>query len=1379
MGYQEGRVFNYNNANNIPSPNISIINGAVVSLNATVNDLSSNIQNTQNDLNTIKSKSTVNSDTFQLSHLISLTIDIKDAYLKIITGMAYIIKYIIQIIRKQSTVTSLITDYCGSNPNYDFKLNLFELTDTGDIDMPISLSLLFTEDIELLSRVSTDNLIESYKKYISSDNNNVDTNISNSGYKFSNFIYGDTQYINVNIVLTIFNTGLKPLLFNICFENPNPLNSYFSSTSFNAYLDKIILTMKNTVLIPLTITQLTDSNTLKYIDTVEHLSATIFELGNIGEFDNLKVLVSLTNPFWNGKLIQDCFITNPQINIFDAVSGILFDFNKNIINFAYSPSPINLTTYYLGDQFYLACGRRCNVDNKTYIIINNININKYFDTAIKMNGDVNIDGNLKIKNLNTTIMSVDTNRKTLSLDGRIGINKKSYETKGLIDIHNISVEEILVLLDNLTDTLVNSHDVSNLILTKNLYTTDLPALFLPNGELFDYKNQVQVFEFDLYSQSASNVYLNPNIFALRHIRNIYNNTSITFNNDVFLKRIQNIFVETSNAIPEFNKIYNKTNTMTFFELIQDDNQLWYIASIKGIILNSYENDTTYLKMICVMDLYDVTNFMINNSQNSTFVDIINYYSSIYYFLNYASLLIKDTSVFTNVLNGNMNYITTQIASNRHFYHRCGLLEDSYLQTFTHEPENQMCLFNESYPQFNGKRSKQLWIGDYTVDSINQQTYNHFVKLYNTRLHTIFPVYYLWDGKRVVSFQYIFVMNGVTYRLSSGIAINTLLPQSIITQGDTNLFGELYVSNPNGETVFKVNNIDKCVYNAYNLGVGVDNPDSVLHIKDTTVQNMINQTSNSSNIINNMNIIKQLLKNTSEPNFISSINTVIDNNANYLIYKIDTTSMLAKDITIIYDSNYSNFNGKTIAQALIAYPNNNIELNTINDIYQNVLDSEPIYDGSLIVFTQSYIINVSEFSIICFKNNSNLYFLININSIQEFNIRYFTNKNIINFFNTKRFSIMNLNDIYRRMYNITNTYNLIEGTNLLNKLFKPLNTYTINIHINTFDFSISNIDITSLAITNTISFSNIDYNEKIKMLYFMNNLKNIYDITSIKQQDYLLLTYEDQNLDYFGSCLCTSKNTDTITLIVCESVIQNIMHNAVLIEGDTEITGDLIINNTETNTNYMSVDPIQQFVGIGTDNRVTNYSSMKYTSISNGLKDNLNLSNHNLHVYREKYPVSVCNRVQENINDTKDANNINPRYFGTYSTYTARRSSKLYTFDEMYQNASLLQSTVTDPVTNFKYGPDISFEVSDKNQNCVELGEIQMTIDKIDSNGNLRGGFGVQVLDAGANFEDSRRNIMYVNNDGTLFINKIVLKGKELSVDSNNNLTWGGQIVNLE
>ena len=96
----------------------------------------------------------------------------------------------------------------------------------------------------------------------------------------------------------------------------------------------------------------------------------------------------------------------------------------------------------------------------------------------------------------------------------------------------------------------------------------------------------------------------------------------------------------------------------------------------------------------------------------------------------------------------------------------------------------------------------------------------------------------------------------------------------------------------------------------------------------------------------------------------------------------------------------------------------------------------------------------------------------------------------------------------------------------------------------------------------------------------------------------------------------------------------------------------------------------------------------------------------------------------------------------------------------------------DTVSHLRYGTDISFEVRDKDDRSVEIGNVQMVIDRIDENNNLRGGFSILVNDPGGEgrtFENSRRNLMYLDNDITLFVKQVNLGGKVLSTDGLGNL----------
>jgi hypothetical protein len=285
----------------------------------------------------------------------------------------------------------------------------------------------------------------------------------------------------------------------------------------------------------------------------------------------------------------------------------------------------------------------------------------------------------------------------------------------------------------------------------------------------------------------------------------------------------------------------------------------------------------------------------------------------------------------------------------------------------------------------------------------------------------------------------------------------------------------------------------------------------------------------------------------------------------------------------------------------------------------------------------------------------------------------------------------------------------------------------------------------------------------------------------KTGDLLSVAYQDNINDYLAVSRCYSAANNIVTLIVPEFRLQDALIPSLNVVGDAKVVGDLMIS--DASTNFVSIDPVQKFVGINTDDRMINYPDRKYTTTTNaddpliGKYD----AKHHVHVKGKTYPVMVSERIQE---VDASANTPNPQYFGTCSGFTVKRTSELYDFTDIV-NYATTQNTheALDAVTHVKYGPDVSFEVCDKTSRTVELGNVQMTIDQTESlNGTtyLKGGFGVQVIDPPATPTDlsKNRNIMYVDNSGTLFINKINLGGKELSVQGGV-LKWGGKTVHVD
>jgi hypothetical protein len=338
-------------------------------------------------------------------------------------------------------------------------------------------------------------------------------------------------------------------------------------------------------------------------------------------------------------------------------------------------------------------------------------------------------------------------------------------------------------------------------------------------------------------------------------------------------------------------------------------------------------------------------------------------------------------------------------------------------------------------------------------------------------------------------------------------------------------------------------------------------------------------------------------------------------------------------------------------------------------------------------------------------------------------------------------------------------------------------------------SVSEIDFDSLSETNMSTVDMLTANEKQKYTNLIVAVLEKFN-TEIKPNFYIPVTYSDNTVDFLSSGFCYAVQGNMITLICVEFCIQDVITASLNVEGDTKITGDLLISNQATGTNFVSIDPIQQFVGINTDEREISYRDVDYTTTSS-----LYNAKFMVHVQGKKYPVMVSERIQENVQDTsmisdiltatnEEMQQINPRYFGTNSGFTVKRKSNLYNFDEIVKCSNILDtqnksSRPQDKVTNLRYGSDISFEVCDKTNRTVELIDLQGTVDSITPEGFLKGGFGIKAYDTYFNSDNTtsatRRNIMYVDNSGTLFINKVNLNGVALE-NIDGKLFWGGKEV---
>lgn len=984
--------------------------------------------------------------------------------------------------------------------------------------------------------------------------------------------------------------------------------------------------------------------------------------------------------------------------------------------------------------------------------------------------------------------------------------------------------------------------IRNISLSSSSYLSvstihDISGLFANGSSLFDYTNQCTVFSVPikpLFDMADINIIHADRINVDGMGMGMGIGKSILSNNYTF-KILQQRVKEVNQMKSEIIRSSDNSNIFSFIDLVCNDDKNWYVVSMRAITdimpmsdINSNSN------MLFVMTYINVTNIMVDQSYYTVFTKLFDYVSRECRFMNYVALLFKNNTSYNSSNNSSNNtnrwvdasgklsndasgnpLIAVAIKNNEYFSSRLGLLPESYIYLYTLRDDtsgyDNIFTLHESNPQWNGHKASDCWNGDSNVgllvNIINDQQY----QLYNNRQNSIFAVNYVWTSFRKIAFVNLITINNVIYVLGSGFNLNSLLGPTMVVRGDNSVSGNFYVNDSADNNIFKVDNVTKTISNLYKVGIGMsESPKSILHVTDTTVAEIIAESDAASEQYVILNKLARKLREA--PADESSFNGIITDPSlnltqtvnNYFgIYRINQETFLSTDIKVVYHWLYPQWQTYSSLGNIIDSVNN-VPLQIIIKLAQNILDEDAIYDGRMCFRLVSFVFGWKLVRIICFKNknNGNMYLLFTGTNIQNYGIRYNSNNNLQRLYDQRIRSPNILAEIDRRIRiknneNINPYYNILEGLNSLNILNKKynsirMNQFKIDVNINNlFDIKVTKItvpldtSINDISFGSTINYADLNFNDRTKFAnmytYLTSKYTYIQSGANNPTGDYFLLRYDDLSVDYIASskCIGVSGSGQTITLILNEFSIQDCINPSLYVNGDTQLRGDLMIGNENDSLNYVSIDSNRRFFGVNTDERFINYSDMLYTTTTNRYTPK-----HNVYIKNDAYPVMVSERICEDASGTDVSNNDYIK-FGTYSALNAKRKSNIYDFSTIASYADKLQMDFnkihpTDTVTHMRYGPDIAFEVCDKTNRSVELGQIQLTIDGIGASGYLQGGFGVSVndYDKGSSFIQRRRNIIYVDNSSTLFVKQINLNGGILSTstDGNNNLflLWNGK-----
>ena len=266
---------------------------------------------------------------------------------------------------------------------------------------------------------------------------------------------------------------------------------------------------------------------------------------------------------------------------------------------------------------------------------------------------------------------------------------------------------------------------------------------------------------------------------------------------------------------------------------------------------------------------------------------------------------------------------------------------------------------------------------------------------------------------------------------------------------------------------------------------------------------------------------------------------------------------------------------------------------------------------------------------------------------------------------------------------------------------------------------------------------------------------------------ILSTYKINDL-YYISVVKVIKRDDYIHIQIKDAQLNNIFPST------------LNRTNMETpiNPQYIFIDPTSRYVGIGSSEKEVKYDS-PYITIAPD-------HGQNVVIQSSTYPNIVATRIAENSGIIRGESHKQQFYFDQFSSATMRRHSNLYTFDQMYENAQTESEKCGNFTTNRKYGGDVSFEITDKNNITKEIGNIGMVIDTIDDTGRVFGGLSVKtvpdltIIKEGVEILKPGKTIMYVSSEGLLHVKGIMLGRNELKVNINKKgeeqLFWGNRRI---
>ena len=1143
---------------------------------------------------------------------------------------------------------------------------------------------------------------------------------------------------------------------------------------------------------------------------------TIFQYDNPIYFDTLKCISSTDYPFWNNKFIKDCYIPGSNEDTPSTIKNIINDLYYNYPELY--PGHFAVSTYQIQNINYLAVVK-VDLDESIYPINNKklvikcniINLNDFCENMI-FNRNIKIAGSLNVTTYdNKDIIITDNVKKIVCFNDKIGINEQPYQVKAFLDIDNLSKPFLSYIL-NLFSPLQNyTYESVNELIKQDISILDSPDALKneinTNIDLRSFSDQMIVFK-----SPIQNIIDITDLTWLYVPEYAYENGPFASNNitNSTFQRINQIINEINKMQSDLQLLDSLTSLkkdsliFSFIELLNDTSN-YQMVSMKGFI----KNNEFYFTMIPL----NVNKIMINPSYSEKFSNITNIISGLNRMINYSVIVVNLPHILESILAGDsINSFTKYFDDSPYFRDRFGVSKYSYVFCDNEDVE----LFSEDYPHWNLKSPNSLYLPntDKTLFEVIKSFRTQYDYNYNlTSVNQNFLVSYLFDQQEKITIVNQITLNGVQYLIGGGLNLVDVIDNSISSKGDVQSTGQLFVYDSLDQPVFKVDPLQKKITLKYNTGIGTDNPRTTLDLVDCgllDINKVINEFSSCFNIINsNIQLLKNAISDnrsissTIENEFIDPVTqTNIEQSKNRYLVVYSNVNMDENNIYFDYHWLFPNWMNSFIKD--IVDPNNEIPIENNRKIFNNLTNNHAIFDNSSAINTFDWTFGKKVVYHRTFSLNNKLYGIATGLNIQDYNLKYNNNPNIQRFFNYFIAYSSYMDNVVERLNNIQPNdifnYDIAEVQRKLFLQQYPIQfckKYVIDWK-DLYNSTISDIDYNTLEESNTIDYNSItDTNLKNRFVLLIDNLLNRYpnnNNTMFSMGDYGIIPFEDNYHDFISYFYCSDAvytgEESKITLISLEIQTNTIIIPSVSVNGDAKISGDTYFGD------YTFIDTEKGFIGVNTTETNTNYLA----NIINTSSAAFNLAAQNMIVTSNTYPNFVGER--NSLSEYYD-NNIDIRFFSPLASMTCRRVSTSLTFKDMNDYSIYTtgyNSKYTAPYANqgtdasgnltfYKYGAGFSYEVKDNTNYTNILGRTFMCIDSVSEiyepilERNItttNGAFGVQVFDFYPN--SNYRNIMYVDNNGLMYVNKVILGNDAsniLEVDQDNNLLFRGRKVAFE